>query len=317
MAKQDRDEVTLSEAADALGITRAALYGRVRRSRRRGEDIPFRGRGPRGRLIAERHAFDTWARARATPTDASRATPTPISTVTSEAAAIKRSSYSSGSSSGDAVGDPLAASAETVDAPTTTEPIPTVGAPVVEELPQSYMENRVTTLLHGPDRIAVYWDVHPETAKAHAGKRWGIVVRTAEGETLIEIEHGARNWYIDMWGVGLAHDVSFGPIEDGSVRPIAEARLQAEPPPESAQTSDESDSDIRWGSQEAASETALVEIPTVAATETAEAAGVAEEPSVPSVTAANAMALLRASSAPEATGSSGGMTSPGARGSDA
>jgi hypothetical protein len=316
MAKQDRDEVTLAEAADALGISRAALYGRVRRSRRRGEDIPFRGRGPRGRLIADRQAFDAWAATRPAPA-ASRIAPAPKSTVTSEVAAIKLSSYSLGSSSGNAVGDPLAASAETVDAPAATEPVPTVGAPVVDDLPQSYMENRVTTLLHGPDRIAVYWDVHPETAKAHVGKRWGIVVRTAEGETLIEIEHGARNWYIDMWGVGLAHDVSFGPIEDGAVQPIAESRLQADPAPEHVQPSGDADSGIRWGSQEAAPETALVEIPTVAEPEAVDAHGTPEAPSVPSVAAANAVALLRASSAAEGTGSSGGMTSPGALGADA
>ena len=298
MAKQDRDEVTLSEAADALGITRAALYGRVRRSRRRGEDIPFRGRGPRGRLIAERHAFDTWARARATPTDASRATPTPISTVTSEAAAIKRSSYSSGSSSGDAVGDPLAASAETVDAPTTTEPIPTVGAPVVEELPQSYMENRVTTLLHGPDRIAVYWDVHPETANAHMGGPWGILVRTAGGDTLIEIEHGARNWYIDMPGIGLAHEIEFGPIVDGSVQSIAHTGVVPESSAADEITWGAAGAVTRWGRQDTVGSTSLV-------SESASPAAAVD------VAHVNAEELRRASSAAGRSGSSGDLSSPG------
>lgn len=298
MARKERDEVTLTDAAGEIGISRAALYGRVQRAKRRGEAVPFRKRGKQGRLVAARKAFDTWAARWTTAnakTDVADATPPREPTMTREETPIKIPS----SSSGNAVGDPLAASAEVADVPAVTEPVPTVGAPVIDDLPPSYMENRVTALLHDPDRIAVYWDVNPETAKAHAGKRWGILVRTADGERLVEIEHGARIWYIDMPDVGLAHEIHFGPIEDGAVRPVAHTALAPAPPPAHETTSDGADVDARWGRQETDGATSLVvEAPRPDAF--GPAAGVAT---------VNAEELRRVSSG--GSGSSGGLTSPG------
>ncbi|MBT3269091.1 hypothetical protein HN371_18230 [Candidatus Poribacteria bacterium] len=297
MARQDRDEVTLIDAAREMGITRAALYGRVLRARKRGEAVPFRKSAPGGRLAAGRKELDAWvaqwavtAGAPKAPVTAARQEPR----MTQEDKAIKIPS----SSSGNAVGDPLAASAETTAAPASREPIPTVGAPVIDELPSSYMENRVTTLLHGPDRIAVYWDVHPETAKAHAGGRWGILVRTASGETVIEIEHGARNWYIDLPGIGLAHDIDFGPIVDGTVRSIAHTGVVPESPAADEITWGAAGSDVRWGRQETVGETSLVSEP-------------ASSGDAVDIAHVNAEELRRASSAAGRSGSSGELSSPG------
>lgn len=317
MATQDRDEVTLIEAAGEIGISRGALYSRVQRAKRRGEPVPFRKSGKQGRLIARRNAFDTWAAGWASaatktvmtaPTKSQETPQEPA--MTREDTDIEIPSSLPSSSSGSAVGDPLAASAETVDSPAVTEPVPTVGAPVINDLPPSYMENRVTTLLHGPNRIAVYWDVHPETAKAHAGERWGILVRTANVETLIEIEHGARNWYIDLPGIGMAHEVTFGPIHDGAVQAIAHTELVPPPAPVGDAVWGEAgavvDYDLRWGRQETTGETSLVgESP--ASSEASDGTTVA----VGAVATVDTEELRRASSGAHGSASSGALSSPG------
>ncbi len=297
MARQDRDEVTLVDAAREMGISRAALYGRVLRARKRGESVPFRKGNRGGRLVATRTALAAWAAQWITATPAPAAAPEtapPEPAMAQEDTTIKIPSSSSGS----AVGDPLAASAEAAAAPASREPIPTVGAPVIDELPSSYMENRVTTLLHGPDRIAVYWDVHPETANAHMGGPWGILVRTAGGDTLIEIEHGARNWYIDMPGIGLAHEIEFGPIVDGSVQSIAHTGVVPESSAADEITWGAAGAVTRWGRQDTVGSTSLV-------SESASPAAAVD------VAHVNAEELRRASSAAGRSGSSGDLSSPG------
>ena len=224
--------------------------------------------------------------------------------MTREDADIATPSSPPSSSPGNAGGDPLATSAEALDLRALLEPVPTVGAPVIDDLPSSYMEDRVTTLLLGPDRIAVYWDVHPETAKAHAGVCWGILVRSAGSERVIEIEHGARNWYIDIPGVGVAHEVYFGPIHDGSVRSVAQTALIPDP---AAGGSEEAgslpDDEIRWGHQATVGAASLVEEPPTSA--------VPSEAGTSIVAAVDTEELRRVSSDGRGSGSSGGVTSPG------
>lgn len=58
------DMITLAEAAAALAMTRNALYLRVLRARKRGEDTPFVRVGTvgRGELYAELEAVLAWAK---------------------------------------------------------------------------------------------------------------------------------------------------------------------------------------------------------------------------------------------------------------
>ena len=236
MTKRRDPELTLEEAAELLGISRAALYGRIRRSRKRGERVPFRRRrrDPRGRLVVRRSALLEWnarrERSKAKTTKAMK------KTEAVQTPAQKRRSVAATSPATSQVPTatgPTAPSAAAV-APTkdvATEPPVTRGAPIVNALPESYMENRLDVLIQTPDSVVAYWDVAPETALRYAGSRWGLQVRTDTGEEWIEVTNGAKNWYIGMPGIGRRYEIAFGPIDSrDTFVPIARATW-AEPEP--------------------------------------------------------------------------------------
>ncbi|GIX05982.1 MAG: hypothetical protein KatS3mg115_0385 [Candidatus Poribacteria bacterium] len=211
MAKKER-LLTLEEAAEFLGITRTALYSRIRRARARGENVPFRrDSGRSGKLVVTLQALRRWLERRGEPIPGEKGSspvPTPERVDSQYAPPAERLA-------------PTAPSVEEAAQPA-AEPKPTRGAPIIEQLPESYMENQVTALFQAPDTLVVYWDVHPETAKRFEGRRWGLLLKTEDGEEVIEIANGAKNWYVRKPNLAKEYEITFGPFDEtGQIVPIA------------------------------------------------------------------------------------------------
>ncbi|MDA1190983.1 MAG: DUF4912 domain-containing protein [Candidatus Poribacteria bacterium] len=230
MPKKRQDDLSLEEAAEELGISRAALYGRIRRSRKRGERVPFRrsGKGANAPLVVARDALMKWDGklngTSTSSTESSKRTQVETKRTSASTPTQRKATVAPAATSGANVTSPLAPSAErsAPKEPLETEPVVTTGSPVIERMPDSYIEDRVVAMLHDPDQIVVYWDVHPDTARRFQGARWGLLVRTDDGEDVIEIGHGARNWYITKPNLAKRYEVSFGPFDArGVLIPIA------------------------------------------------------------------------------------------------
>jgi len=142
--------------------------------------------------------------------------------------------------SGEGDASPLApsAQADTATRLEALEPVVTHGTQELVELPLSYMETRVTVMPRDEDTIVVYWDVHPEVANRHLTARWGIRVESDAGVEVIEVGHGARNWYIRKPGIALRHRVAFGPLDEhgnvialahGTWKPLTRAEARRNP----------------------------------------------------------------------------------------
>lgn len=209
--------LSVSQAARWLKISRSALYALIRKYRRRGEFVPFAERVISGRrqLAADRQSLSEWYE-NIRRHKKIHMKPTSIT--------LKEQSASS----------PLDQSAESTTAKELLrlEPPVTRGVQVLDELPTSYLETRVTVMPRDPDTLVVYWDVHPETANAYPNTRWGISVKGPNGSQVIEIQGGVRNWYLHEPGIAHAHEVFFGPLDtENRVIPLARGEWKPYVPP--------------------------------------------------------------------------------------
>lgn len=238
MQKND-DLVGVTQAAALLGITRSTLYTLIRKSRELGEETPFVERTVSGRkrLVADRASLIEWNRQmrqrshspvgkkdlmESVAVEPQVETPAPASDASLRATSTLLTEQASAS--------PLAQSAETstVKELVKLEPTVTRGVAVLDELPSSYLETRLTVLPRDPDTIVVYWDVNPDTANAYPNARWGLSITRPAGNRVIEIQYGARNWYIHEPGIAANHEVFFGPL-DSENRVIPLARSEWKP----------------------------------------------------------------------------------------
>jgi hypothetical protein len=221
--------LTVEEAAALVGLKPSTLYARIRRARARKEATPFARRKVSGRvrLMAERQALLEWAAPdRIERRRREEATPEP----TSARRAVIRDDHMA-SRMTTAV-HPSIRESSTGRELVAREPAVTAGAPAMTELPDSYMEDRVVAMPRHPDGIVAYWDVSPETAAAFVGSRWGLAVASPGGERTIEVQNGARNWYVEEQAVATHAEVAFGPL-DGNGRVVAVARDEYPPRHES------------------------------------------------------------------------------------
>lgn len=207
--------LSVSQAAKWLEISRSTLYALIRKYRRRGEAIPFTERviSGRRRLVADRQALSEWYE---------KISMNSTSTTLTE----------------QATSSPLAQSAESTTAKELLrmEPPVTRGAQMLDELPTSYLETRITVMPRDPDTLVVCWDVHPETAKAYPNARWGLSVKGPNGAQVVEIQGGARNWYLHEPGITRSHEVFFGPLDaENRVIPLTRGEWRPYVPPSGAE----------------------------------------------------------------------------------
>lgn len=247
MPRQKEEMLTITEAARELGVSRANLYARIKRSRDRGETTPFTTSEELGGiLVAPKKAVLKWARAAQKPSAARRirknrilkppTTPATLPTPSSAPVAVREDA------------GPLAATKEKA-AIQPVEPLlprPTKGAPLMDVLPPSYMEDRLLILPRDPSTFVVYWDVNPETAARHGNSRWALKVMSDVGERVIEVGGGAKNWYIRGLEYSQILEVLFGPLDEwGNLHPVARSVWGSQPSPRYDPTDDSEG--IAWG----------------------------------------------------------------------
>ncbi len=107
---------------------------------------------------------------------------------------------------------PTAPSAPPAKRMETMEPAVKVGAPVLETLPESYMEDALTILTVGPDRIVVYWDASAETMRRYEEAPWELVVAMDEFEERAVVVDGTRHWHIERHGASNWTEARFGAV---------------------------------------------------------------------------------------------------------
>jgi len=163
MQKKDH-LLSVAEAAALLGIAPSTLYALIRRCHARGETTPFvkRSVGGREQLVAQRTALRRWYSERSRKKTPMR-TAKPKQNATTSLPSDRALRSTSTTLTEQAAASPLAQSTETSTAKELLrlEPPVTRGVQVLDELPQSYLETRVTVMPRDPDTIVVYWDVNP------------------------------------------------------------------------------------------------------------------------------------------------------------
>ena len=108
------------------------------------------------------------------------------------------------------------------------EPAAQTGAPMMETLPSSYREDRLSALTVSPDRIVVYWDLRPQTASTAADRRWELRARINGAEMRFSIRGIAGKQRIQTNGASEWSEIRLGPV-NGVDEIEAVARLSQAP----------------------------------------------------------------------------------------